>query len=145
MLDSIAEGAAARLPAGAHLRHRRGRRPRCASAAAARALNRALHELRRPLQALALQAAARRRRLARSRPARPGARGARRRSTARSTAATGRPRRGVVDGRALAAEAVGRWRGPAALEGRWIELAWHAGRLAPASATRRRSRGRSTT
>jgi len=88
-------------------------------------LNRRLHELRRPLQVLALEAdrAPRRPRdqLAQALAALEGfdreLNGARR---ARGS--------DVVDARALAAETVGRWRGPAALEGRSIELAWNAAR-----------------
>lgn len=86
-------------------------------------LNLRLHELRRPLQVLALQE--------RATPERP------RDQLAQALAAldcvdrelngAGVQRRAqVVDARALAAETVGRWRGPAALEGRSIELAWNA-------------------
>jgi signal transduction histidine kinase len=88
-------------------------------------LNRALHELRRPLQALLLQA-----RTERAQP-----RGRDQLEQALEALAGidrevngGSPQRpsAVVDGRALAADAVRRWRGPVALEGRWIEFAWHA-------------------
>ena len=85
-------------------------------------LNRALHELRRPLQALVLQAAS-------------GAAG--RDQLAQALVAlddidrevNGRvapPARAPADARALAADAVRRWRGPAALEGRSLDLRWRA-------------------
>jgi signal transduction histidine kinase len=89
-------------------------------------LDRALHELRRPLQALVLEAdrgpASGRRRRGQLEQALEALDGVDR-------AIRGEPpsqRRRLVDGRALAAEAVGRWRGPAALDGRWIEFAWSA-------------------
>ncbi len=86
-------------------------------------LNRGLHELRRPLQALALQprGGGGRDQLAQAIEALAEidreVNGGRRAARAQ-----------MVDGRALAADAVGRWRGPAAVEGRWIELAWSAER-----------------
>jgi signal transduction histidine kinase len=125
VLGSIAEGALLACPLAltcatvvladrARVRRRRAQ------------LNRALHELRRPLQALVLESER-------------GQRGRGRRDQlaqaldaleAIDREVNGGPpprRERVVDGRALAAEAVGRWRGPAAFEGRWIELAWSAG------------------
>ncbi len=123
MLGAIAEGALLACPLALA----------CAAVVAERArvrqrrelINRALHELRRPLQALVLQAE----------PAsgRNGGRGHLDQALAALEAvdrevngapAARRLRR--VDGHSLAAEAVGRWRGPAAIHGRWIELAWHA-------------------
>jgi signal transduction histidine kinase len=90
-------------------------------------LNRALHELRRPLQALVLERGARRHT--------PGRRDHLRQALdalawldREVNGDPSPPSRAPVDGRALAADAVGRWRGPAAMEGRWIELAWHAPR-----------------
>jgi signal transduction histidine kinase len=89
-------------------------------------LNRALHELRRPLQALLLQA-------------RPGPSPERRgrdqleqalealAGVDRELNGAPRPRRAaLVDARALAADAVSRWRRAAAHDGRWIGLAWSA-------------------
>jgi signal transduction histidine kinase len=123
MLAAIAEGALLACPLALA----------CATVVAERVrtrrrrelLNRALHELRRPLQALALE-----------RSAREPRNGGRDHLAQALTALDGldrevngvrrTPRLARVDGRALAAEAVGRWRGPAAIEGRWIELAWHA-------------------
>jgi len=88
-------------------------------------LNRALHELRRPLQALLLESSPRRTANGRDQldQALEALDGIERQVNGGRRPV--RPR--LVDGRALAAEAVGRWRGPAAREGRWIELAWHAG------------------
>jgi len=87
-------------------------------------LNRRLHELRRPLQVLALdtdRAPGRRDQLAQALAALQ--------DVEHELNGDERPRRtAVVDARALAAETVGRWRGPAALEGRSIELAWTAAR-----------------
>lgn len=88
-------------------------------------LNRRLHELRRPLQVLALEAD--------RVPQRPRDQlvqaltaldGVERELNGAGSASRHR----MVDARALAAETVGRWRGPAALEGRSIELAWNAAR-----------------
>ena len=115
MLEPIAESAALAWPLALTLRCGRGRRPGARRAAAATALNRALHELRRPLQALAL----------------------RRRSAARPAPATlelalaaladldrevnggraGAPARPVA-ARALAEAAVERWRGAGGARGR---------------------------
>ena len=88
-------------------------------------LNRALHELRRPLQALLLESRPRRTANGRDQldQALEALDGIERQVNGGRRPV--RPR--LVDGRALAAEAVGRWRGPAAREGRWIELAWRAG------------------
>lgn len=88
-------------------------------------LNRALHELRRPLQALVLTRT-------RSRPGPP--RGDHLGLALEALAELDRELNGlvartpeeVVEALALAAEAVRRWRAPAATEGRDIELAWHA-------------------
>jgi signal transduction histidine kinase len=88
-------------------------------------LNRALHELRRPLQALVLQG--------RGAGGEPEGRdqldqalealaGIDREVNGASPGYTPT----LIDGRALAADAVRRWRGPVALEGRWIELGWNA-------------------
>src|SRR5436190_8070345 len=91
------------------------------------ALNRALHELRRPLQVLAL-----------GRPAPVGAVGPAgaldlaleavdgldRQINGRSAPGS---RRRPVACRALAAQAVERWRGAAAVAGRTLELDWRAG------------------
>ncbi len=133
-------------PAGAHLRERRGRRPAARSPPP------------RELSTAPCTSCAARFRRSRSRrgAAAPSPRrgrdqlaqaldGARRRSTASSTATGATRRPAPVDGRALAAEAVGRWRGPVALEGRdgSSSPGTPAGRTW--SATRRRSRGRSTT
>ena len=115
MLDSIGEGALLACPVALtcasvvvadRLRDRRRRA----------GLNRALHELRRPLQALALEAGA---------PT-PSPRRGRDQLTQALAALDDvdrelnrRPadrRSAPVDGRALAADAVGRWRGPVALE-----------------------------
>ena len=85
-------------------------------------LNQALHELRRPLQALVLQA---------------GGVAAGRDHLAQALAAlddidrevNGGPparARAVADARALTVDAVRRWRGPAALEGRSLDLHWRA-------------------
>ncbi len=125
MLGSIAEALVLACPAALSCatvvvaERRRAARRR-------RALDRCLHELRRPLQVLALEAE--------RAPGRP------RDQLAQALAAldgverelngAGSPPggRSVVDARSLAAETVGRWRGPAALEGRSIELAWNAAR-----------------
>jgi signal transduction histidine kinase len=125
MLDAIAEGALIACPLALtcatvvvadRARERRRRE----------LLNRALHELRRPLQALMLQAG--------ERPAEDRGRNQLTQALEaldvldREVNGAPRPRRErLIDGRALAAEAVGRWRGPAAVEGRWIALAWSAG------------------
>ena len=88
-------------------------------------LNRALHELRRPLQALILQASVApasgrdRDHLAQALDALAGID---REVNGGEPPAT----RAVADARALAADAVRRWRGPAALEGRSLDLAWRA-------------------
>ncbi len=83
-------------------------------------LNGALHELRRPLQALVLQSSsAGRDQLAQALDALSGIDCA-----VNGTAPP--PARAIADGRALAADAVRRWRGPAALEGRSLELRWRA-------------------
>jgi hypothetical protein len=89
-------------------------------------LNRALHELRRPLQALVLQS--------RFGPGSRGDGGGQLDQALAALAGIDRQVNGsgepaapeLVDARALAADAVRRWRGPAAVEGRSIELAWHA-------------------
>lgn len=84
-------------------------------------LNRATHELRRPIQALALAGGP------------PG----RREQLELAIAALseldraingepGAPRSELVDPRLLVEGAVGRWRQPAALRGRRLELRWHA-------------------
>jgi signal transduction histidine kinase len=84
------------------------------------ALNRAVHELRRPLQALALSVPP----------------GARRQLDAAAAALAdldreingGRPPvRDSIEASALAADAVRRWRGPARELGRAVELRWRAG------------------
>jgi hypothetical protein len=85
-------------------------------------LNRALHELRRPLQALVLQAgtaAAGRDQLAQALTALADI-------DREVNGGSPPPARTLADARALAADAVRRWRGPAALEGRSLDLAWHA-------------------
>ena len=133
MLGSIAEALVLACPAALSCatvvvaERRRAARRR-------RALDRCLHELRRPLQVLALEAE--------RAPGRP------RDQLAQALAAldgverelngAGSPPggRSVVDARSLAAETVGRWRGPAALEGRSIEL-----RLERGAGDRRRRRG----
>ncbi|HEY8001845.1 MAG TPA: HAMP domain-containing sensor histidine kinase [Solirubrobacterales bacterium] len=125
MLDSIGEGLVLACPLAItcatvvvadRVRERRRRE----------LLNRALHELRRPLQALVLQA---------RRGSSPEHRGRDQLEQALEALAgvdrelNGEPpprRAALVDARTLAADAVGRWRGPAALDGRWIELAWNA-------------------
>jgi signal transduction histidine kinase len=88
-------------------------------------LNRALHELRRPLQALVLQGSAG-----------PAAGRGRDHLALALEALAGIDRevnggeppatRAVADARALASDAVRRWRGPAALEGRSLNLSWRA-------------------
>jgi hypothetical protein len=94
-----------------------------------RSLNEALHELRRPLQALVLA------------PPTPGSRPEGRLSDHLGLALEAlaeldrevnggvapAPRR-LQDARALAIDTVERWRGPAAVSGRRIELVWRAGR-----------------
>jgi signal transduction histidine kinase len=92
------------------------------------ALNEALHELRRPLQALALIA-----------PGSRGAAGARMPGTVQLALTAlghldeelnGRPRErrlGPVPCRALVESAIGRWRSRAGLAGGRIELRWRAG------------------
>jgi signal transduction histidine kinase len=91
-------------------------------------LNRALHELRRPLHVLTLAA---------RRPAQSG--GERHGQLEQALDALGeldrivnggaRPRaRRIADAGELARDAVGRWRSPAALAGRRIELRWPAAR-----------------
>jgi signal transduction histidine kinase len=127
MLDPIAENAALAWPLALTLatvlvadRVRAGRRRE--------RLNRALHELRRPLQALTL-----------SGRALPAPAGGGRDQLGLAIAALddldlavngGLPERRVwtVDARTLAEEAVGRWRRTAALAGRRMELRWRAGR-----------------
>jgi signal transduction histidine kinase len=125
MLDSIAEAAPVAFPlalsfatlvAAERVRMRRRRE----------SLNRSLHELRRPLQALVLQARSA-----------PGI-GERRRGQLelaldalagldRQVNGGGPQRRcESVEPAALAREAVGRWRAAAALSGRRIELSWSA-------------------
>ncbi|MGH2952052.1 MAG: sensor histidine kinase [Solirubrobacterales bacterium] len=90
-----------------------------------RALNRALHELRRPLQALVLSSPA------------PLA-GARRDHVAlaldalaeldrKVNGAASVPPRRQQEAKALAVETIARWRRPAALAGRRVELVWRAG------------------
>ena len=127
MLDSIAELAVIACPAAIS----------CATVVAAERLrtrrrrellNRSLHELRRPLQALVLQARSA-----------PGI-GERRRGQLelaldalagldrQVNGGPAEPRSELVDAEELAADAIGRWRAAAALAGRRIELAWHAGR-----------------
>ncbi|HSI79257.1 MAG TPA: ATP-binding protein [Solirubrobacterales bacterium] len=98
------------------------------------ALNRALHELRRPLQILALTAAA-----PASRSAVASSGGATVRDHVGAAIAAldtldaelnGRPQprvRRVLRADRLAGEAVARWSGPAALLGREIDLRWRAG------------------
>ena len=87
-------------------------------------LNRALHELRRPLQALVLQAsgsatpARGRDQLAQALDALAG--------IDRHVNGDAAPPHATCDPQALAADAVGRWRGPLAVEGRSIALAWNA-------------------
>ena len=88
-----------------------------------RRLNRSLHELRRPLQALSLTAG--------SSAARPSGQLdlALEAVEDLDRVVNGRsPDRGprIVDARPLAEDAVGRWRGAAALAGRRIELRWQA-------------------
>jgi signal transduction histidine kinase len=89
-------------------------------------LNRALHELRRPLQALVLQASGG-----------PPAAGTGRDQLAQALAALADidrevnggvppPARAIADAHAIAADAVRRWRGPAAQEGRSLDLRWRA-------------------
>ena len=89
------------------------------------ALNRRLHELRRPLQVLALEAG---RSDTKPRDQLAQALAALQDVERELNGDAPRRRTAVVDARALAAETVGRWRGPAALEGRSIELAWNAAR-----------------
>jgi two-component system OmpR family sensor kinase len=124
VIDSIAAGLVLACPAvltcatvvvAERARLRRRREP----------LNRALHELRRPLQALVLQASA------------GPAAGQGRDHLAQALDALADidrevngceppPPRAVADARALASDAVRRWRGPAALEGRSLDLSWRA-------------------
>ncbi|MDX6583142.1 MAG: hypothetical protein QOI10_2326 [Solirubrobacterales bacterium] len=124
MIDSIAEGLVLACPPALTCAtvvvadRARSRRRR-------ELLNRALHELRRPLQALVLEASAgppapdrRRDQLAQALEAVAG--------IDREVNGGQPPPLTIADGRALAADAVRRWRGPAALEGRSIEFAWHA-------------------
>ncbi len=98
-----------------------------AGAAGASCSTRALHELRRPLQALVLQASASatpargRDQLAQALEALEG--------IDRQVNGGTPPLHAIADPRALAADAVRRWRGPAALEGRSIAFAWRAQRL----------------
>lgn len=126
MLEALAEAGAVAWPLAMTLatvaladRVRAGRRRE--------ALNGALHELRRPLQALVLARSA------------AGAGGAdpQRRHLELALHALGELDRELngrgagggrrpVDARVIAAEAVERWRGTAALAGRSVELAWHA-------------------
>src|SRR5262245_59307273 len=124
MLDPIAENAALAWPLSLTLAvvvagRLRGNRRRVR-------LNRALHELRRPLQVLTLAA----RTPAPSAETRHG-------QIAPALDALGEldrivnggPRsraRRIADAGELAREAVGRWRTPAALAGRRIELRWRA-------------------
>jgi signal transduction histidine kinase len=126
MLDPIAENAALAWPLALTLatvlvadRVRAGRRRE--------RLNRALHELRRPLQALALGGRA---------PSAPAGGGRDQLDLAIAALDEldlavngGLPERRVwtVDARTLAEEAVGRWRQAAALAGRRLELRWGAG------------------
>ncbi len=125
MLDSIAEPLALACPLAItcasvvvadRIRERRRRE----------LLNRALHELRRPLQALVLQA---RRGTPTQRRGRDQLEQALEALAGIDREVNGEPpprRSAIVDGRALAAEAAGRWRVPAALQGRSIEFAWSA-------------------
>jgi signal transduction histidine kinase len=94
------------------------------------AINEALHELRRPLQALAL-----------SRSSTAGGDNALESSTRLASAALERLERAVnggadasdrqrIGGEAMLRSAVGRWRGRVALGGGSLELRWHAGRVA---------------
>ena len=127
MLETLAEGVVVACPAALAcatvvVSDRRDRRRR-------ESLNRGLHELRRPLQALALQLPHHVRRPARGQldQALEALAG-----IDREVNGGRRPaRRTAVDPRALAADAVARWRVPAALSGRRIELTWGAasGRL----------------
>jgi signal transduction histidine kinase len=84
------------------------------------ALNRAVHELRRPLQALALSVPV----SARSQLEVAAAALA---DLDREINGGAPPPRRLVEASALAAAAVGRWRGPARELGRTVELSWHAG------------------
>ncbi len=128
MLDSIAEAAVLACPVAIscatvvvaeRVRTRRRRE----------LLNRSLHELRRPLQALVLQA--------RSAPGIGAHRRGQLELALDALAGLDRqvnggpcePRSELVDAEALARDAVGRWRASAVLAGRRIELAWHAGRV----------------
>lgn len=98
------------------------------------ALNRALHELRRPLQFLALMRSAPARMRGRGREGAWGQLDAALAALAdldaeingRGSSATPRP----VRADELVAEAVERWRSPAAFLGRELELRWSAGRTA---------------
>ena len=126
MLDSIAEAAGLACPvaiscatviAADRVRTRRRRE----------LLNRSLHELRRPLQALVLQArsgpgigASRRGQLDLALEALDGL-------DRQVNGGSEPPRTELVEAGSLARDAVGRWRAAAALSGRRIELAWGAG------------------
>lgn len=96
-----------------------------------RSLNRALHELRRPLQALVLAPPARR---APTSCERQGhvelALDALAELDREVNGAAAAPRRVRRDGRTLAVEALERWRWPAAVAGRRLELVWRAGTAA---------------
>ena len=124
MIDSLAEGivlacspalACAGLAAAQRVRARRRRD----------LLNSALHELRRPLQALVLQATGS-----------PGAASGRDQLALaldaladldRTVNGGPAPRAWTIaDGHALAVDAASRWQGPAAVEGRQLALAWRA-------------------
>lgn len=122
MVEAIAEGLVVACPAALSCatvlvagRRRESRRRE--------QLNRRLHELRRPLQVLALERERRaptgRDHLSQALAALDGV--DRELNGDREAAPPA-----LVDARALAVDAVRRWRGPAALEGRSIELAWHA-------------------
>ena len=127
MLDSLAEAAGLACPlaiscatvvVAERVRTRRRRE----------LLNRSLHELRRPLQALVLQA--------RSAPGIGEQRRGQLELALEALAGLDRQVNGVPDGRrtelveaaTLARESVDRWRAAAALAGRRLELAWGAGR-----------------
>jgi signal transduction histidine kinase len=88
-----------------------------------RALNQSLHELRRPLQALALCGPAADRGRGQLESAIDALAG-----LDREINGGPQPRRRRVEARALAEQAVERWRGPAVRSGRELGFAWRAGR-----------------
>ena len=127
MLESIAEAAGGRLSAGAQLRDRPRRRAPSRVSAAASCSTAALHELRRPLQALALEGE---RRAPTGRDhLDAGARRARRRRPRGQRRPRGRAP-ALVDARALAADAVATLARPGGARGPFDRARLARGRLA---------------